>query len=97
MSGRGDLGATTTGMGFVALAAGLVIMALLLLTSLNPFAGGTASSSAGTSHSIVSQSSSENQIKLCAEGRPSTYGDPPTQAKQAWCTEQLAAQIAGVP
>jgi len=94
MQHRSDSGATTTGVSLIALAAGLVLTAVLLMTSLNPFTGGTATNGR-TSASILSQSSTEIQIKLCAEGRPSTYGNPPTQAQQAWCVQQLAGQIAG--
>ncbi|HXX90453.1 MAG TPA: hypothetical protein VEI83_09550 [Acidimicrobiales bacterium] len=83
-------------MSLIAIAGALVVVAILLMTSLNPFAGGTAAGGR-SSGSILSQSPAENQIKLCAEGRASTYGDPPTQAQQAWCTQQLAGQIGGVP
>ena len=90
-----DLNGFASGTSLIALAAGLVLVAVLLLVSLNPFA--TSTTNGRPSGSILSQTSTESQIKLCAEGRASTYGNPPTQAQQAWCLQQLAGQVAGTP
>lgn len=73
------------------LALGLV--AVLLLISMSGTTGGTGSPSA--SWSILSRAPAESQIKLCAEGRNSSYGDPPTAAQQAKCLNDLAGQISG--
>jgi hypothetical protein len=73
------------------LALGLV--AVLLLISMSGTTGGTGSPSA--SSSILSRAPAESQIKLCAEGRNSSYGDPPTAAQQAKCLNDLAGQISG--
>ncbi len=89
----------STGVGLVAGAVGLLIVAVLLLFSMNEF-GGAGSPSAGgggtsAGSSLFSRSSAESQIKLCAEGRASTYGDPPSSAQQAACVRQLLGQISG--
>ncbi|MGA2521101.1 MAG: hypothetical protein ABSG81_09820 [Acidimicrobiales bacterium] len=92
---RDDRG-LTTGVSLLAMTISLAIVAVLLLVSMNAFGGGTASGP-GSQHSILSTSNAESQIKLCAEGRASTYGDPPTPAQQAKCLDQLAGQIGGTP
>ena len=88
--------------GDVGLSAGLsligIAVSLLLVLVLGLLASGAFSSSGSNgTPSVMSTSSAEEQLKLCVEGRPSTYGDPPTQAQQAACTQQLAAQIGGAP
>jgi hypothetical protein len=83
------------------MAAGLVIVALLLVLSTNVFGGGGGSSGGGggggpsASPAILSRSSGETQIKLCAEGRASTYGDPPSSAQQAICVRKLLGEVSG--
>ena len=62
-----------------------------MVVSLHAFGGGTAPGGS----SIISNSPAETQLKLCSEGRPSSYGDPPTPAQQAKCLDQLAGQIGG--
>jgi uncharacterized membrane protein len=90
-----------TGAGLVAMVVSLLIVVALLLFGLNQFSGTTASSTGGTGGgsasgpSILSRSSAENQIKLCAEGRRSSYGDPPSPLQQAKCDRELAGQMAG--
>ena len=92
-------GGFSSGAGLVAMAAGMVIVAVLLLFSLNEFGSGSGSGSGsgGTTAnpSILSRSTAENQIKLCAEGRDSRYGDPPSSAQQGKCVRELAGQISG--
>jgi hypothetical protein len=89
----------STGVGLVAMAAGLVLVAVLLLFSMNEF-GGTSGSGVGGggasgNPSILSRSSAETQIKLCAEGRDSSYGDPPSAAQQSVCVRRLLSGISG--
>lgn len=86
----------STGVSLIGVAVSLVIMAILLLIAVHPF-GGTSGATGTASNSILSQSSAESQIKLCAEGRNSSYGDPPTPTQQAWCVQQLATQAGSVP
>jgi hypothetical protein len=96
---RGDNGFSSS-VGLVAMAAGLIIVAVLLVMSLNVFGSGTAGPGGGgaANPSILSRSAAETQIKLCAEGRNSTYGDPPTPAQQATCVRHLLGQVsAGGP
>jgi len=88
-----DSNGFTTAVSVLSVAVGLVITAILLVVSLDQFGGASNGGSGG--QSILSRSSAESQIKLCAEGRASTYGDPPTQAQQAHCLDQLAGQLAG--
>jgi hypothetical protein len=73
------------------MALGLVLVAVLLMFSLNPFGGG--GGGPGGSPSILSPSSAQTQIKLCSEGRPSTYGNPPTDAEQAKCIRELIGEV----
>ena len=83
-----------SGLSTVSLVVILISMALVLLLTL--LGTGTFSTpSSGRGPSIVSNSTSEEQLKLCVEGRPSTYGNPPTPMQQAACTRQLAGQVAG--
>jgi hypothetical protein len=90
----------STGVGLVAMALGLLVVAVLLLFSLNEFGGSSAVTGAGGggggasgSPSILSRSSAEAQIKLCAEGRDSSYGSPPSAAQRAKCVRRLLAEI----
>ncbi|HYA68857.1 MAG TPA: hypothetical protein VED63_09005 [Acidimicrobiales bacterium] len=86
-----------TGFGLVAMAITLGVMAILLLIGFGTFGSGSAGSG-GTGPakvSIISQSSAEAQIKLCAEGRDSIYGNPPSPAQQSKCLTELAGQISG--
>ena len=80
----------------VAMAMGLVLVAALLLLSLNAFSGGNGTTATTANTSIFSQSSAEQQIKLCAEGRDSSYGDPPSSAQQAKCVRDLLGEVSGV-
>ncbi len=90
--------------GLVAMAASLLLVAILLVFSLNVFGNGagSGSGSAGAggggsgAPSILSHSSAETQIKLCAEGRGSSYGNPPSAAQQAVCVRELLAGVSGV-
>jgi hypothetical protein len=81
------------------MALGLLLVAVLLLFSLNEFSSGggggsaTAGGGATGTPSILSRSQAEAAIKLCAEGRPSTYGNPPTSAQQARCVRMLLGEI----
>lgn len=77
------------------MAIGLGLLAILLLVGLDAFGGAGGEGVTSNTPSIVSHSSVENQIKLCAEGRDSTYGDPPSPAQQGKCLNQLADQISG--
>jgi len=90
----------SSSVGLVAMAAGMVVVAVVLVLSLNVFGSGTGSPGGGgaANPSILSRSSAETQIKLCAEGRNSTYGDPPSSAQQAKCVRDLLGGIsAGGP
>lgn len=95
--GAGPAGCDETGLsgvaGLVAIAASMVLVLLLALFS----AGTFSSSSSNGGSSVLSSSRSEQQLQLCVEGRPSIYGNPPSQAQQAACTRQLAGQLGGVP
>jgi hypothetical protein len=75
----------------IAVAVSLLIALILTVLSLGTFSGGSGSGSTG----ILSNSSAEQQIKLCAEGRDSSYGDPPSQAQQATCLGEIADQAGG--
>jgi len=75
----------------VALAVSLLLALILTLISLGTFSGGSGSGSTG----ILSNSSAEQQIKLCAEGRDYSYGDPASQTQQAACLNEIAAQAGG--
>jgi hypothetical protein len=68
---------------------------VLLLIGMNTFSGGTGSSTSSTLPSILSHSSAETQIKLCSEGRDSTYGNPPSSAQQAKCVRELLGEVGG--
>jgi hypothetical protein len=92
-----DQSGFTTGTGLVATAVSLLLVAVLLLFGLDAFGGGSAST--GTT-SILSRTHAESQLKLCAEGRDSTYGSPPSATEQATCLNELAGEIsstAGTP
>jgi hypothetical protein len=75
------------------MAVSLLVVAVLLLFSMNAFGGGSGATTGNSS--ILSRSSTESQIKLCAEGRDSSYGSPPSSAQQAKCLDELAGQISG--
>jgi hypothetical protein len=86
----------STGGGLIAMAVGLVLMAALLLFGLGAFGGsGTGSGAPSANPSILSRSPAETQIKLCAEGRDSSYGNPPSPGQQAQCVSELAGEISG--
>ncbi len=92
----------SSSVGLVAMAASMVVVAVLLVLSLNVFGSGSGTGSPGgggaANPTIFSQSSAETQIKLCAEGRNSTYGNPPSSAQQAKCVRDLLGEIsAGGP
>jgi hypothetical protein len=91
----------STALGLVSMAVSLLLVAVLLLFGLNGFSGGGAPASAGggpaAGSSILSRSSAEAQIKLCAEGRDSNYGRPPTAAQQATCVRDLLGQVSTGP
>ncbi len=97
ITGEPREGGFASGVGMLATAVVLVLMAVLTLMAMNGFGGGSSGSGAGgtPNGSILSQSSAESQLKLCAEGRDSRYGSPPSSARQAKCVNDLAAQIAG--
>ncbi len=80
----------TTSTGLVATAVSMLLVAVLLLFGLNAFNGGNGSTG---NNSILSRSHTESQIKLCAEGRDSTYGSPPSPGQQAKCLNELAGEI----
>jgi hypothetical protein len=84
-------------IGLISMMLGLLLMAVLLLYGTNEFSGGSSSGGNGTgsSHSMLSNSNVETQLKLCVEGRDSTYGSPPSPAQQASCIRQLLGQVAG--
>jgi hypothetical protein len=69
----------------------------LLVVGALIYVGFTAFNPAGTGKKpgIAGHTQSESQLHLCAEGKPSTYGNPPTQAQQSACISALADQAAG--
>jgi hypothetical protein len=75
----------------ILLAISLLIVLVLTLLSLGTFSGGSGSGTTG----ILSNSNVEQQIKLCAEGRNSSYGAPPSQAQQLACVNEIAGQAGG--
>jgi hypothetical protein len=75
----------------LAIGASLVVVLLLVVLS----AG--SSSKSGSAPSVLSNSRAEEQLQLCVEGRPSTYGNPPSQQQQADCTRELEGQLGGAP
>jgi len=81
-------------VGLVVTAVSLVLVLLLALIGLGTFSSGSGGSGSGST-GILSQSRAEQQIKLCAEGRDSSYGDPPSQAQQAACLDDIAGQAGG--
>ncbi len=78
-------------VGLIAVAVSLLLALILTVLSLGTFSSGSGSGSAG----ILSNSTAEQQIKLCAEGRDSSYGDPPSQTQQAACVDEIAGQAGG--
>ena len=91
---RGDGGFSTT-VGLISMAASLLLVAVLLLLGMNTFSAGTGSNTSSKTPSILSKSPAETQIKLCSEGRDSTYGSPPSAAQQARCVRELLGEISG--
>jgi hypothetical protein len=83
----------STGAGLVAMVVSLLLVAILLLFSTGAFSGTSGSGATTDNTSILSRSPTESQIKLCAEGRSSTYGSPPSSAQQAKCLNELAGEI----
>jgi hypothetical protein len=80
-------------VGIIAIGVSLALVLLLTLLGTGTFS----SSGSGGGPAVFSNSSSEQQLKLCVEGRPSTYGNPPTSLQQATCTRDLAGQLGGAP
>jgi hypothetical protein len=78
-------------VGLIAIAVSLLVALILTVISLGAFSGGSGSVSSG----ILSNSKAEHQTQLCAEGRDSSYGDPPSQAQQAACLDEIAHQAGG--
>jgi hypothetical protein len=91
---RGDGGFSST-VGLISMAASLLLMAVLLLIGMNAFNSGGGSNASSANPSILSRSSAETEIKLCSEGRDSTYGSPPSSAQQAKCVRELLGEISG--
>jgi len=91
---RGEDG-FSTGTSLLAMAIGLGLVAILLLINLIGFGGTTGHGGTSNNPSVLSHSTAENQIKLCVEGRASSYGNPPSPAQQSKCMNQLAGQISG--
>ena len=91
----------SSGVGLVGMAVGLLLVAVLLLFSMNEFSsggsgsGGAAGGGGSGTPSILSRSKAQSEIKLCSEGRDSTYGSPPGAGQQAKCVRMLLAEIAG--
>jgi hypothetical protein len=81
------------------MAVSLLLVAVLLLFGIHEFSsgnspvGGSAGGGASGNPSILSRSAAETQIKLCAEGRDSSYGNPPSSAQQAVCVRKLLAEV----
>lgn len=95
-TGSGRKSGFASGGGLIAVVVSLLLLALLLLVGTSAFGGGgTGGVAASANSSILSASSSETQLKLCAEGRDSSYGNPPSAAQQAKCVSELAGQISG--
>jgi hypothetical protein len=92
-----DQSGFSSAAGLVATAVSLALVAVLLLFGLNAFGGGSGNGASGGQPSILSKSPAENQIKLCAEGRDSSYGDPPTAAQQSQCVRDLLGEVSGGP
>jgi len=88
-------GGFSTAVGLLSMAAGLVVVALLLVVSTTVFGGSSSSPGNANRPSLLSRSSAETQIELCAEGRPSTYGNPPAPAVRALCVRKILGQAGG--
>ena len=84
----------STGTGLMAMVAGLAIVVVVLMFALGSFSGG-GGSGPGRIPSILSPSSAQSQIKLCSEGRPSSYGNPPSAAQQSTCIRDLIGEVSG--
>lgn len=73
-----------------------VALSMVLVLVLSLFSAGVFSSSnSNGGSSVLSNSNAEQQLQLCVEGRPSIYGNPPSQEQQAACTRELAGQLGG--
>jgi len=92
-SGRGGEQGISGVVGLILTAVSLALVLVLALIGLGTFSGSGGSGSGSTG--ILSRSNAEQQIKLCAEGRDSSYGDPPSQAQQAACLDDIASQAGG--
>jgi hypothetical protein len=79
------------GFRLILLALSLLLVLVLTLLSLGTFSSGSGSGTTG----IFAKSNAEQQIQLCAEGRDSSYGDPPSPAQQAACVNEIAGQAGG--
>jgi hypothetical protein len=90
----GESGFTST-VSLISMAVGVLLVAVLLVFSLGQFGGGATTGSAPAKLSILSSSAAETQLKLCSEGRDSTYGNPPTSAQQAKCVRALLGEVSG--
>jgi hypothetical protein len=88
---RGESGLSGVA-GIVIIGVSLVVVLVLVLVGSGALSG---SGSGGAAPAVFSQSHNEEQLKLCVEGRPSSYGNPPSQTQQAACTRELAAQLVG--
>lgn len=75
----------------LAIAVSLLLALALTILSIGTLSGGSGNGRSG----ILTHSESEQQIKLCAEGRDSSYGEPPSQAQQAACLNEIANQAGG--
>lgn len=92
---RRDDGGFSTTVGLISMGASLLVVAVLLLLGMNTFSGGTGAGTSSKTPSILSRSPAETQIKLCSEGRDSTYGSPPSSAQQATCLRELLSEVGG--
>lgn len=72
----------------------LILALVLTLFGLGTFSSGTTGSGSGST-GILSHSRAEQQLQLCSEGRDSSYGDPPSEAQQAACIDEILSQAGG--
>lgn len=91
--GGGEAGLSGTAS-LIAIAVSLVLVLILGLVGFGTFSSGSGGPGTG-SNGIFSGSNAERQIQLCAEGRDSSYGDPPSPAQQAACVNEIARQAGG--
>jgi hypothetical protein len=69
----------------------MLVLGAIVVLSLATFGGGKT----GKPGLLSNKSRAEQQLKLCVEGRPSVYGNPPTAAQQSVCTKALLNQAGG--